>query len=244
MVPIPTTVMKLSSSGEDCVSPADVLRRRLAMSEGLAQTYRDRYWALVQDLARESGSSVDEGLLEEYRQNQSGTCLPHALDLQQRAARLNGMLHLEKKKEGMSNTVTEEDVPEGAASISRAEQSSLVSLSKEMKEHGAFAVLCGMHDTFYIRSHLVTLGRGTRGVDGDVDIDVSQEALLCGCERSVSRLQARLFLDDGGFRIQNVGERPMSVNGRRLGTGEDAVLDTMSLISVAALSFIFIQSIQ
>ena len=113
----------------------------------------------------------------------------------------------------------------------------MASLSREMKERGAIAVLCGMHKTFFIRNHSVTLGRR------DADIDISDEASLLECERSISRLQCRIFLDDGGFRLMNCGKRAVSVDGLTLGEGEQVALGPLSLVSVAAVSFIFVPDI-
>ena len=204
-------------------SVEDVLMRRLEMTESLVEAYKEQYWEVARALAQGKGATKSvEACRKEVEASGNPGILPHAVALRELAG-----------NESSTSAATGVDVD----AVARAEQSSLASLSREMKERGAIAVLCGMHKTFFIRNHSVTLGRR------DADIDISDEASLLECERSISRLQCRIFLDDGGFRLMNCGKRAVSVDGLTLGEGEQVALGPLSLVSVAAVSFIFVPDI-
>jgi hypothetical protein len=176
-------------------SVEDVLMRRLEMTESLVEAYKEQYWEVARALAQGKGATKSvEACRKEVEASGNPGILPHAVALRELAG-----------NESSTSAATGVDVD----AVARAEQSSLASLSREMKERGAIAVLCGMHKTFFIRNHSVTLGRR------DADIDISDEASLLECERSISRLQCRIFLDDGGFRLMNCGKRAVSVDGLR-----------------------------
>ena len=197
--------------------------RRLEMTESLVEAYKEQYWEVARALAQGKGATKSvEACRKEVEASGNPGILPHAVALRELAG-----------NESSTSAATGVDVD----AVARAEQSSLASLSREMKERGAIAVLCGMHKTFFIRNHSVTLGRR------DADIDISDEASLLECERSISRLQCRIFLDDGGFRLMNCGKRAVSVDGLTLGEGEQVALGPLSLVSVAAVSFIFVPDI-
>lgn len=204
-------------------SVEDVLMRRLEMTESLVEAYKEQYWEVARALAQGKGATKSvEACRKEVEASGNPGVLPHAVALRELAG-----------NESSTSAATGVDVD----AVARAEQSSLASLSREMKERGAIAALCGMHKTFFIRNHSVTLGRR------DADIDISDEASLLECERSISRLQCRIFLDDGGFRLMNCGKRAVSVDGLTLGEGEQVALGPLSLVSVAAVSFIFVHVI-
>ena len=197
--------------------------RRLEMTESLVEAYKEQYWEVARALAQGKGATKSvEACRKEVEASGNPGILPHAVALRELAG-----------NESSTSAATGVDVD----AVARAEQSSLASLSREMKERGVIAVLCGMHKTFFIRNHSVTLGRR------DADIDISDEASLLECERSISRLQCRIFLDDGGFRLMNCGKRAVSVDGLTLGEGEQVALGPLSLVSVAAVSFIFVPDI-
>jgi hypothetical protein len=202
-------------------SVEDVLLRRLDMTDGLIDAYKEEYWKVARALAQGKGA---EKSVEACRAEveASGGVLPHAVALRELAAG-------ETKDAG--------DSAVGADVVARAEQSSLASLSREMKERGAIAAFCGMHNTFFVRNHSVTLGRR------DSDIDLTEEAQLLGCERSISRLQCRLFLDDTGWRLLNCGNRVMSVDGTTLKEGQEASIGPLALVSVSAVSLLFVPAL-
>jgi len=212
----PGTASTMSESVED------VLMRRLEMTESLVEAYKEQYWEVARALAQRKGATkLVEACRKEVEASGNPGILPHAVALRELA--------------GNESSTSAAGVDVDA--VARAEQSSLASLSREMKERGAIAALCGMHNTFFIRNHSVTLGRR------DADIDISDEASLLECERSISRLQCRIFLDDGGFRLMNCGKRAASVDGLTLGEGEQVRLGPLSLVSIAAVSFIFVPDI-
>ena len=199
-------------------STGELLRRRLEMTEGLIDTYREEYWRVAALLAQaKEGPSLDS---VRGHVGQSAV-LPHAVEL----------LGLS----GGGQSAAANTAGGHGADVLRAEQSSLAALSREMKRCGDLAVLLGMNNSYYLRSHSVTVGRR------DADVDLTDE--LGDCERSVSRLQARLFMDDIGWRLLNTGKRPMSVDGVTLAEGEQLPLGPLSLISVATVSLLFVPSV-
>ncbi len=188
------------------------------MTEGLIDTYREEYWRVAALLAQaKEGPSLDS---VRGHVGQSAV-LPHAVEL----------LGLS----GGGQSAAANTAGGHGADVLRAEQSSLAALSREMKRCGDLAVLLGMNNSYYLRSHSVTVGRR------DADVDLTDE--LGDCERSVSRLQARLFMDDIGWRLLNTGKRPMSVDGVTLAEGEQLPLGPLSLISVATVSLLFVPSV-
>lgn len=195
-------------------STAEVLLRRLELTEGLIEAYKDEYWRVASLLAKaKEGAS-----LEEYRQQTAqDPALPHAVELPRLSAR---------ECSGPADTLA------FGTDIVRAEQSSMAYLSREMKQRGALAVLLGVTNSYYVRSHTVTVGRR------DADVDLTAE--VRECDRSVSRLQARIFLDDIGWRLLNIGKRPMSVDGVTVMEGEHAPLRPLTLVSVATASVLFL----
>ena len=196
------------------------------MTDSLLEAYKEQYWGVASELAMgdfDGSGSTATTVATRREEVGDGGILPHAVVLRELT---NG---------GGSSTTRAVDV----AKVARAEQSSVAALNKEMGERGAIAVLCGMYNTFFVRNHSVTLGRLE-----DVDIDLSEEAELCDCERAISRQQCRIFRDDSGWRLLNTGSRAMSVDGKTVTEGQNASLGTMTLISVAAVSLLFIPALQ
>jgi hypothetical protein len=198
---------------------AELLRRRLEMTDGLIEAYREEYWRVAALLAQaKEGPSLNDYREQGEQQGEWRTVLPHAVEL------------LELSGGGQS--VASNTSGSLGADVLRAEQSSLAALSREMKRSGALAVLLGVNNSYHVRSLAVTIGRR------DADVDLTDE--LGECDRSVSRIQARIFVDDIGWRLLNTGKRPMSVDGVTLTEGEHAPLGPLSLISVATISVLFV----
>lgn len=198
---------------------AELLRRRLEMTDGLIEAYREEYWRVAALLAQaKEGPSLNDYREQGEQQGERRTVLPHAVEL------------LELSGGGQS--VASNTSGSLGADVLRAEQGSLAALSREMKRSGALAVLLGVNNSYHVRSLAVTIGRR------DADVDLTDE--LGECDRSVSRIQARIFVDDIGWRLLNTGKRPMSVDGVTLTEGEHAPLGPLSLISVATISVLFV----
>ncbi len=193
------------------------------MTDGLIEAYREEYWRVAALLAQaKEGPSLndyrEQGEQQGEQQGERRTVLPHAVEL------------LELSGGGQS--VASNTSGSLGADVLRAEQGSLAALSREMKRSGALAVLLGVNNSYHVRSLAVTIGRR------DADVDLTDE--LGECDRSVSRIQARIFVDDIGWRLLNTGKRPMSVDGVTLTEGEHAPLGPLSLISVATISVLFV----
>lgn len=255
----PTGTRSDASRGEnglDSLTKKEILERRIAMLDNLIDTYTSEYWLLGEELLclkslgrrdevdREKGRPVRERFIDTVSKE---GCLPHAVRLQEFVQDLPsgtpgsaGPRELVKAKQDFLDGKLQD--------IRRMEMSSHAGLSREMNSHGALAMLCGMNSTFFIRSHIVSIGRNNRGSSQDekVDIDISDEAALCGHERMISRLQAKIFKDtDGMFRIQNCSQsRPLCVDGVVLSGGQIGKLSNMSIISVAGVSLLFITHAQ
>ena len=205
------------------------------MTEGLIDAYREEYWRVAALLAQsKEGPSLDD-----YRWQMEHVDRVEKAEKAERVERVerveqNVLPHAVELLgiSGGGQPVAANTSGGFGADILRAEQSSLAALSREMKQCGALAVLLGVNNSYHVRSHTVTVGRQ------DADVDLTDE--LCGCERSVSRMQARIFMDDTGWRLLNTGKRPMSVDGVTLSEGGHAPLGPLSLISVATVSVLFV----
>ena len=237
----------------------ELLSRRIGMLDSLIERYSSEFWLLGEELLQkkdlkqegsdqrvsESASVVD--LQKEFAGTGDGVNLPHAALLQQYvnnlpdgtvSARSRGAQQRREAKENFVNVHLKE--------ISRLEMSSHAALAKEMEAHGALAMLCGTLKTYYIRSHIVTVGRKSRCMNSqntNIDIDITEEAALYGPVQAVPRCQARIFLDsDGMFRIQNCSDgRPLNVDGKIIGKGKTRTLVNMSFIGVAGVGLLFMQ---
>lgn len=245
-------------AADEELTKKQVLERRIAMLDNLIDTYRSEYWLLGEELLclknRSQGNDLSddgnsESICELFKKKSTEECLPHAARLQQFVKDLPegtlsrvGPKDLSMAKQGLLDTRMKE--------ISRLEMSSHAALSREMNAHGALAMLCGMNNTYFIRSHIVSIGRnnsnGSTSLEEKVDIDISEEAALCGNEKTISRLQAKIFKDtDGACRIQNCSHsRPLNVDGTILHKGDIIRLYNMSIISVAGVSLLFITHAQ
>lgn len=266
----PTTVRKVGSDRDEDIevtgylTKKEILDRRISMLDELIQKYTSEYWLLGEELlslkslgqvgidtvnadntkgADNHRKNVRELFLAQSKGNDA--CLPHAVELQQFVKDLPSETCGSMSSEQLRGA-KQEWLDQKMNEISRIEMSSHAALCREMDAHGALAMLCGMNNSYFIRSHIVSIGRNRAVAQSEqhnekVDIDISGEAALYGHERMISRLQAKIFKDtDGAFRIQNCSKsRPISVDGIVLTEGEIRLLRNMSLISVAAVSFLF-----
>ncbi len=245
-------------TSETSLGKRKVIERRIEKFTTLIDTYRAQYWELADELlslkysigSRKSEDSLDEAGLSVQESMDtirnalgitSKESLPHAIRLQKAVKDLvlgDTTLPKRPKRENVAD--------ERIDMISRAEMSSYSALCREMDNHGALAVLCGMKNTYYIRSTVVSIGRRVgpgkqaRGVK-TVDVDLVEEAVSCGHQEAISRCQARIFLDgDGCFRVYNCGKRGVNVDGSQIEPGKSGVLQHLSLISVAGVSLLFL----
>jgi len=246
-----------NEEGLACLTKKEILERRIEMLDDLINSYTSEYWLLGEELlylkslgrtdehAHGKGQAVRERYMSAVSSKED--CLPHAVRLQKFVHGLpegthgcSGPQELRQAKQEFLDATLK--------NIRRMEMSSHAALSREMNSHGALAMLCGMNKTYFIRSHIVSIGRNYRvsPQDEKIDIDISDEAALCGHERMISRLQAKIFKDtDGTFRIQNCSQnRPLSVDGLVLKEGNIGRLNNMSLISVVGVSLLFITHAQ
>ncbi|KAI8104806.1 hypothetical protein M9434_003358 [Picochlorum sp. BPE23] len=244
-------------SGKTSLGKRKVIQRRIEMFTTLADAYRTQYWELADELLslKYTGSGKSEGSQDEAGlsiqesvdaiKNAMGTTskesLPHAIRLQESVKDLDLGDRKVPKRPRQENIADK-----GIDMISRVEMSSYNALCREMDNHGALAMLCGMKYTYYIRSTVVSIGRRagpgkqTRGTK-TVDVDLVEEAASYGHQDAISRCQARIFLDgDGCFRVYNCGKRGVSVDGSQIEPGKSAVLQHLSLISVAGVSLLFL----
>jgi len=253
-------VDEIDADPSSSLSKNEVLNRRIGMLDSLIERYSSEFWLLgeellhMKDLKQEGSdppvaeSDMVIDLQKAFRGNDDGVHLPHAVLLQQYVNNLpDGTIsahgrdaqHLRESKENFLNIHLKE--------ISRLEMSSHAALAREMDAHGALAMLCGNLKTYYIRSHIVTIGRKSRRMTGQnmsVDIDITEEAALHGPIQAVPRCQARIFLDsDGMFRIQNCSDgRPLNVDGKIVGKGKCQTLVNMSFIGLASVGLLFMQN--
>lgn len=244
-------------SGQTSLGKRKVIERRIEMLTSLTDAYRTQYWELADELLSlkytgcgnseesedEAGLSIQEGI--DTIKNAMGTTskgsLPHAIRLQESVKDLVLGDRKVPKRPRQKNVANK-----GIDMISRVEMSSYNALCREMDNHGARAMLCGMKYTYYIRSTVVSIGRRagpgkqTRGTKA-VDVDLVEEAVTYGHQDAISRCQARIFLDgDGCFRVYNCGKRGVNVDGSQIEPGKSAVLQHLSLISVAGVSLLFL----
>uniref|UniRef100_A0A1I8FCE4 FHA domain-containing protein n=1 Tax=Macrostomum lignano TaxID=282301 RepID=A0A1I8FCE4_9PLAT len=97
------------------------------------------------------------------------------------------------------------------------------------------ALLKGTRASFLISGVCVSLGRRTDACAVDIDLGLE------GPSGKISRLHAFLrLLESGAFQLENVGRRPVFVNGEPVCPGEACLLPTPSMLLVGCLAFRFL----
>jgi len=242
----------------------EVLQRRINFIEELISEYKKQSKHLRDELLLQHcssdtlrgerlsnqavGNEIDEndGSLDDASLNTLwGGVVPHALEVEVkalRAAQYQGNICY-KRLEGRIRESQQCFLENGLLSVARQESSSHSSWCQEMDKHDAIAMICGENYSYFVRSRSISLGRrvaeGKKEKHGEsIDIDLGEEAF--GHLGAISRCQARVLFDvDAKFRIKNVGQRLIFVDGKAVEPGQMASLCHLSLISIATVSLLF-----
>jgi hypothetical protein len=174
-----------------------------------------------------------------------GDVVPHALEVERKALRAAQDLTCidYKRLEDSVRASKQHFLENELRSVARRESSSHSSWCQEMDKHDAIAMISGENHSYFVRSRAISLGR--RAADGKkekhgeiIDINLGEEA-FCHLG-AISRCQARVLFDvDAKFRIKNVGQRVIFVDGEAVEPGQMASLCHLSLISIATVSLLF-----
>mmetsp|Transcript_894 Transcript_894/g.1576 ORF Transcript_894/g.1576 Transcript_894/m.1576 type:complete len:352 (+) Transcript_894:116-1171(+) len=117
--------------------------------------------------------------------------------------------------------------------INHLERTSMAATSRRLSKAGTLAVLRGYKTCYAIKKTEVVVGRSTE--QQAVDIDLALE----GSATKVSRLQARIKLCQGVFKLINVGRRAIFVNNTMVESGYQRQLEKNALVEVGGLRFLF-----
>lgn len=248
---------------EGVATKSEILKRRLDMIDKLILQYEEQYWMLGDEMlykkcknASEIDDAVEEGVqeghpdldLEEQWKQQRGTELPHPLQLQKFivdsiATSAYKSKDADRRMKNKLQKGKKDFIQTALPIIARLESSSHSSLCAGMNKRGAIAMLCGTENTYYIRSPCVMIGRQA-GEESNckaleaIDIDISRE--LSGFENTSSRRQARVYLSrTNTFILENIGKRPLTVDGVLVQPNEVAPLGHLSFVAIGMASFIF-----
>eukprot|EP00890_Picochlorum_soloecismus_P006171 jgi/Picsp_1/6555/NSC_03898-R1_microspherule protein len=246
----------------------EVLQRRINLIEELVSEYKTqskhlrdelllqhhyldsstRKYTLIQgpgDVSDEKDISLDDAFLNGLWAQGWGEVIPHALEVERKALRATqdqGRIGY-KTLEDSVREAKQHFLENGLHSVARRESSSHSSWCQEMDKHDAIAMICGENHSYFVRSRGVSLGRrvaeGKKEKHGEsIDINLGEEAF--GHLGAISRCQARVLFDvDTKFRIKNVGQRIIFVDGEMVEPGQTASLCHLSLISIATVSLLF-----
>lgn len=244
----------------------EVLQRRINLLEELVTEYRTQSKHLREelllhhldslrkkdpsierfdDVLDEKEVSLDSSSLNGLWAQGCGEVVPHALEVEKKALRAaQDQICVDYKRLEDSVRVSKQQFLENELhSVARQESSSHSSWCQEMDKHDAIAMICGENHSYFVRSRAISLGR--RGAEGrkekhgeTIDINLDEEAF--GHLGAISRCQARVLFDvDAKFRIKNVGQRVIFVDGQMVEPGQMATLCHLSLISIATVSLLF-----
>ncbi|KAK1407444.1 hypothetical protein QVD17_39060 [Tagetes erecta] len=118
--------------------------------------------------------------------------------------------------------------------IMRLEKAANTFVQREMKLHGAFAILQGRHTKYYVKKPEVLIGRATEEIS--VDIDLGRE----GQNSRVSRRQAIMHMDhEGSFHMKNLSKYSIFINSMELTTNQSVSLTSSCLIEIKGMAFLF-----
>ncbi|KAJ0577971.1 putative transcription factor interactor and regulator FHA-SMAD family [Helianthus annuus] len=118
--------------------------------------------------------------------------------------------------------------------IMRLEQAADAFVKRDIKSHGAFAILQGRHMKYYVKKPEVLIGRATE--EFRVDIDLGRE----GQNSRVSRRQAILHMDhEGSFHLKNLSKYSIFINSMELATNQSISLTSSCLIEIKGMAFLF-----
>ncbi|KAJ0919734.1 putative transcription factor interactor and regulator FHA-SMAD family [Helianthus annuus] len=118
--------------------------------------------------------------------------------------------------------------------IMRLEQAADAFVKRDIKSHGAFAILQGRHMKYYVKKPEVLIGRATE--EFHVDIDLGRE----GQNSRVSRRQAILHMDhEGSFHLKNLSKYSIFINSMELATNQSISLTSSCLIEIKGMAFLF-----
>ncbi|KAJ0789878.1 putative transcription factor interactor and regulator FHA-SMAD family [Helianthus annuus] len=116
----------------------------------------------------------------------------------------------------------------------RLEQAADAFVKRDIKSHGAFAILQGRHMKYYVKKPEVLIGRATE--EFHVDIDLGRE----GQNSRVSRRQAILHMDhEGSFHLKNLSKYSIFINSMELATNQSISLTSSCLIEIKGMAFLF-----
>ncbi|XP_076922504.1 uncharacterized protein LOC143584305 isoform X1 [Bidens hawaiensis] len=123
---------------------------------------------------------------------------------------------------------------EARKAIMRLEQAANAFVKRDIKSHGAFAILQGRHVKYYVKKPEVLIGRETE--EFHVDIDLGRE----GQNTRVSRRQAILHMDhEGSFHMKNLGKYSIFINNIELATNQSITLTSSCLVEIKGMAFLF-----
>ncbi|XP_076892841.1 uncharacterized protein LOC143544678 [Bidens hawaiensis] len=123
---------------------------------------------------------------------------------------------------------------EARKAIMRLEQAANAFVKRDIKSHGAFAILQGRHAKYYVKKPEVLIGRATE--EFLVDIDLGRE----GQNTRISRRQAILHMDrEGSFHMKNLGKYSIFINNIELATNQSITLTSSCLIEIKGMAFLF-----
>lgn len=102
-------------------------------------------------------------------------------------------------------------------------------------DNQTLAVLKGRLVRYLMRSRQITIGRTTKDLSVDVDLQLE------GPASKVSRQQGTIRLrNNGDFFIMNEGKRAIYIDGRPILTGNKYRLNDNSVVEIAGLRFVFL----
>ena len=214
----------------------DTMQRKLDAIESLISEYNVEYLRLGKQLSAKKRQRLTNSAGVDTTSQQTDTKLRHPLQY-----------HCTIEPEVLVGEERTQNAVDGASQrmtkTGLLETSSHALSCREMDRRDALALLCGESNTYYIRNTAVTLGRES-SVTGKIHcIDVELKAEAHGKEKTLSRLQGRLFLDmEGSFKLQNIGHRDIFVDGKVLKRHSCRELHHLSLIQVSTCSLLFMKN--